>query len=298
MRVFKYALPILFAAGLGLLAVRAWTDQADQADRTLAFEHARHQFSQRAAVARAAPDRDRYRDDLRALLRSWFADATDIANRFPRLRGQPLAFAPEVRGSDLRDWRELAESYVGAWREGKVELLESASAQGLRLDLLRVSRVAGHLAVEVAAWGAPEEIQQDEAGARLNVPLLFQSLSLRFLDVTGAVVARLDGGGEPALRLDMPARLVPDAPPGLTLGRYELPPFPPGAAAVEWTLTAQVRAPSGESRLAQAVWKTPCEPSWSDRSWSDKAIVETARPAVAATPGPKAGHAAWPIREQ
>ena len=54
MRLFKFALPILFVAGLALLAARAWTDQADSAARLLAIEHARHQFSQRAAVARTA----------------------------------------------------------------------------------------------------------------------------------------------------------------------------------------------------------------------------------------------------
>src|SRR5438270_6767764 len=83
MRLFKYALPILFAAGLAMLAARAWTDQADASERKLLLEHARHQFSQRAAVSRAAPDRDRYRDDLRSLLRTWFADTTDVGNRFP-----------------------------------------------------------------------------------------------------------------------------------------------------------------------------------------------------------------------
>ncbi|MCA1828494.1 MAG: hypothetical protein ABR567_04600 [Myxococcales bacterium] len=317
MRLFKYALPILFVAGLALLAARAWTDQADSADRKLLLEHARHQFSQRAAVARAAPDRDRYRDDLRALLRSWFADVTDIGNRFPMLRGQPAPFAPpppRVRGGDVRDWQELAESQVGAWREGKLEMLDSAAAQGMRLDLLRVSSVAGHLAVDVAVWGAPEEMQQDEVetgkpGLRVGVPLVFKGLSLRFFDAKGAVIARLDGAGEPALRLDMPTRLVPDAPPGLTLARYELPLFPPDAAEVEWTLATQVRAPSDESRLAQAVWKTKSHPSLTGAAWSDKVVDETgieakaaapegARPAVATTPAPKARHAAWPIREQ
>lgn len=309
MRVFKFALPILFVTGLALLAARAWTDQADKAERALLFEHARHHFTQRAGVARAAPDRDRYRDDLRALLRSWFADATDIGNRFPLLRGQPSAFVPQIRGSDVREWRELAESQVGAWREGRVELLDSAAAQGLRLDLLRVAPVAGHLVVDVAVWGAPEEMQQEEAGTRLNVPLLFGNLSLRFFDAKGTVVARLDGGGEPALRLDMPARLVSDAPPGLTLARYELPLFPPDVAQVEWTLAAQVRAPSGETRLAQAVWKTKFDKTWTSGSWPDKAVVESESEAKAAAPGgtepaaartaiPKARHAAWPIREQ
>jgi len=321
MRLFKFALPILFAAGLALLGARAWTDSADAAAQKLALEHARHQFSQRSAVARAAPDKERYRDDLRALLRAWFADQAEIGNRFPALRGSPAPFVPpppRVRGGDLRDWQQLADAQVGDWREGKLEMLESTAAQGLRLDLLRVAPLAApqpHLSVDIAVWGAPEETQIDEPEAgkqvqRFSVPLVFKGLALRFFDAKGAVIARLDGGGEPALRLDMPARLTPDAPPGVTLGRYELPMFPPGVAEVEWTLSTQVRSASGETRLAQAIWKVKAEPSWSGAAWSasDKVLVESESEAKAAAPesaqpatttanAPKARHAVWPIRE-
>jgi hypothetical protein len=166
----------------------------------------------------------------------------------------------------------------------------------------------------VAVWGVPEETQLEEPEAgkpvqRVSVPLVFKGLALRFFDAKGAVLARLDGGGEPALRLDMPERLVADAPPGLTLGRYELPLFPPGVAEVEWTLAAQVRSASGETRVAQAVWRVKAEPAWSGAAWSasDKVIAESEIEARAAAPesekpaqsaaAPKARHAAWPIRE-
>jgi hypothetical protein len=317
MRLFKIALPLLFAAGLALMGARAWTDHADAAAQKLAFEHARSQFAQRAAVVRAAPDKDRYRDDLRALLRSWFADLADVGNRYPALRGTPAPFvppAPKVRGGDLRDWQELAEGHVNAWREGKLELLESAAALGLRLDLARVTPVSGqkpHLAADVLVWGVPEETQiEDSEGKqvqRVSVPLVFKGLALRFFDGSGKVIARLDGGGEPAMRLDVPERLVPDAPPGVTLGRYELPLFPPGVAEVEWTLAAQVRTPSGDTRVAQAIWRMKSEPGWSGAAWSDKVVAESeseakaAAPesdkAAAAVPAPKARHAAWPVRE-
>lgn len=329
MRLFKFALPVLFAAGLLLLGARAFTDQADSAAHQLALEHARSQFVQRAAVVRAAPDQDRYRDDLRALLRGWFADQAEIGNRFPLLRKEPAAFVPpppRVRGGDLRDWRDLAEKQVASWREGRLELVETAAAQGLRLDLLRVGKVAStqpHLAVEVAVWGAPEETQIDEPEAgkqvqRVSVQLVFKGLSLRFFDAAGKVIARLDGGGEPALRLDMPERLVADAPPGLTLGRYQLPLFPPGAAQVEWTLSVGVRSAAGETRVAQASWKTKAESNWSGPAWSgadaawsgaDDVVAESeleakaaaaengAQPARADAAAPKARHAVWPLRE-
>jgi hypothetical protein len=311
MRLFKFALPVLFAAGLALLGARAYTDQADAASQRLLFEHARHLFSQRAAVVRAAPDTVRYRDDQRALLRAWFADLAEVGNRFPALRGQPAAFVPpppKVHGGNLSDWQQLSDAQVGAWREGKLELLESAEAQGLRLDLLRVTKADGpkpKLAIDVAVWGAPQETQVDEPEVgrqvqRVTVPLVFKGLSLRFFDAKGALLARLDGGGEPALRLDMPERLTPDAPPGLVLGRYELPLFPPDAAEVEWTLAAQVRPVSGDTRLAQAVWKTKLDPAWAGAAWTqqgdEKVVAETAAEPVRPE-APKAKRAAWPIRE-
>ena len=311
MRLFKFALPALFVAALALLGARAWNDQADAAGQKLAMEHARHQFSQRAAVVRAAADTAHYRDDQRALLRSWFADLAEIGNRYPALRGAGAPFVPpppRVRGGNLSDWQELSDAQVGAWREGKLDLIDSAQSQGLRIDLLRVAKVEGtkpHLAVDVAVWGAPEETQVDEPEAgkqvqRVTVPLLFKALSLRFLDAKGAVLARLDGGGEPALRLDMPERLTADAPPGLVLGRYELPLFPGDAAEVEWTLAAQVRPVSGDTRAAQAVWKTKLDPAWAGGAWTpqgdEKVVAETA-PAPQQTEAPKK-HAAWPIRSQ
>ncbi len=268
MRLFKFALPVLFATGLALLAARAWTDQADAAAHKLSLEHARHQFSQRAAVVRAAPDPARYRDDLRALLRAWFADVAEIGNRFPMLRGQQAAFVPpppRVRGGNLGDWQQLSQ-----------------------LD-------------------EPEAGKQVQ---RLTVPLLFKGLALRFFDASGKLVARLDGAGEPALRLDMPERLTADAPPGLVLGHYELPQFPAGAAEVEWTLSAQLRTVSGDTRLAQATWKTKLDPAWTGAAWTqsagEKVVAESEIEAKAAAPetqaaaqpaGRKPRAPAWPVRE-
>jgi hypothetical protein len=323
MRIFKIALPALFVAALALLAARAWSDAADAAAQKLAQEHARSQFAQRAAIVRAAPDVERYRADLKALLRNWFADQADIRNRFPLLRGQTAPFVPPPPKGDLREWAELADGQIGAWREGKLDLLETAQSQGLRLDLLRVRAVATpqpHLAVDVAVWGSPEETQVEETDqgkqtSRLTVPLVFKGLSLRFFDAGGRLAARVDGAGEPALRLDLPERLVPDAPPGLVLGRYEVPLFPPGAAQVEWTLAAQVHSPSGEARLAAATWKTPADPAWAGAAWSeaDKVVAEGEAEAKANSPQaadqtqPAVHHgeathgakvAVWPVRDQ
>src|ERR1700694_3008895 len=204
MGLFTLALPGLFGTVLALSATRSWTDHADAAARGLAMEHARHQFSQRAAVVRAAPDAEQYRTELRALLRGWFAGQTELGNRWPALRGRRL------------EWDELADSQVGQWREGRVDLLQTAESGGLRLDLLRVTKVAQHLAVDVAVWGVPEETEADEPAPgrqvqRVTVPLVFKGLSLRFFDASGKVIARMDGGGEPALRLDVPERLAVDA---------------------------------------------------------------------------------------
>lgn len=316
MRLFKLALPVLFVTALALFAARSWTDHADAAARGLAMEHLRHQFSQRAAVVRAAPDAEQYRTELRALLRGWFAGQMELGNRWPALRGRPSPFVPPpptVRSGNPLEWYELADSQVGQWREGRVDLLQTAESSGLRLDLLRVAKVAQHLAVDVAVWGAPEETEVDEPAPgkqvqRVTVPLVFKGLSLRFFDASGKVIARMDGGGEPALRLDVPERLAVDAPPGVVLARFEPALFPPGAAEVEWTLAVQLRTPSGQSRSAQGVWRARADPALSGEGWSpaDKIVAESetqargagpeAQPAAQVKAGGGAKTAAWPAR--
>src|SRR6478736_4068926 len=229
MRLVKFALPVLFVAALALFGARAWTDAADTAARNLAVEHSRSQFAQRAAVVRGAPDLERYRSEQKQLLRAWFAEQTDLGNRWPALRGQAAPFvppAPRVKGGDLREYQELAEAGVGAWREGRLELQQSALSGGLRVDLLKVTKNGNHLAADLAIWGAPQEIEVEETrdGRQLqkaSVPLTFRGLSLRFFDADGKLIAEMPGEGEPSLRLDLPERLVHDAPPGLVLARYE-----------------------------------------------------------------------------
>ena len=307
MRLFKFALPCLFAAGLALFLARAWAESSDQASRALQLEHARRQFVERAAVVRAAPDTERYRAELRALLRDWFAGQMELGNRYPALRGQPGAFVPPApRADGAGEWQELADRQIGAWREGRVELLESAAAAGLRLDLLRVKRGPQRLAVDVAVWGAPQESETDEttsgkAISRVTVPLVFGGLGLRFFDAAGKVVARMEAPGEPALRLDLPERLTADAPPGVVLGRYEPGLLPPGVAEVEWTLTARVRSASGESRTAQAVFRLKADPAWAGEAWTTDEKVVAERPAEAPRAAAPGGHdastAAWPSRQ-
>lgn len=302
MRLVKFALPLLFAAGLALFGARAWTEHSDAAARGLAVEHARSQFAQRAAVVRAAPDAERYRSELRQLLRMWFAEQADLGNRWPSLRGRPAPFvppAPRVKGGDLREFQELADATVGTWREGRLELVESAAAAGLRIDLLKVAKAAGgppHLTVDLAAWGAPEEIEMEESREgkqthRASVPLTFRALSLRFFDGEGKLIAEMPGEGEPSLRLDLPERLVHDAPPGVVLARYEPGLFPREAAEIEWTVAAQVRTALGDQRPATATFRTKANAAWAvpaGEAWGGKERTLSAEEQKAGKPAGKA----------
>src|SRR5512140_2756802 len=103
MRLFKLALPALFLSGIAVAAARWHMDTQDHAARALAAEHARSEFAQRAALVRAQPDGDRYRAELKALLRGWFAGQASIGNRWPALRAErppfiaPLKVAPALQ---------------------------------------------------------------------------------------------------------------------------------------------------------------------------------------------------------
>ena len=291
MRLFKYALPILFIAGVALFASRAWTEADDKAQRSLAVEHSRRQFVQHAAVTRGATDA-KYADETHQLLRSWFAEQTELGNRWPAFRGAAAPFippAPKVKGGDMQEYQELANSTIGAWREGKFDLVQSSAAGGLRFDVLRIARPAGqnHLVVDLAVWGAPEEIEVEETkdgSGRLSqhasVPLTFKGLSLKFLDDKGKEMAGMPIVGEPGLRLDIPERLIPDAPPGVVIARYEPGLFPRDAAEVEWTLSAAVRTSTSDSRPVQIIFKTKLDPGWAvaaGEAWGGKELTASGR---------------------
>ena len=289
MRLVKIALPVLFIAGLAVAASTAWIDQSDRAARALAVEHARSEFVQRAAVVRGMPDAQVYRTELRALLRSWFASQTTIRNRWPSQRDQlaPFIATPRTADSLKAEVSELAGGTVQTLREGRLELVHSAQADALRVDVLRTKVIgkgdAARLQIDIAVWGAPEETvaeeQNEHVAVRTSVPLIFRGLSFKFFDGAGKEIASMPGEGQPRLRVDLPEGLYSDAPPGLVLGRYEPPLFPKEAAEVEWSLQLQTKMASGEARVSTATWRAKLDPAWADATgkvWSaaDTQLVE------------------------
>jgi hypothetical protein len=289
MRLVKIALPALFIAGLAVLASRSWMDGSDKSARALSVEHARSEFVQRAALVRGAPDADKYRLELKALLRSWFASQAAIRNKWPSQRDQlaPFIAAPKLAAGLQTEVDELAGGAVTAMREGQLEVLHTAQADGLRVDLIRVRRQGkgddARLQIDVAVWGAPEETLAEEANERVTVrttvPLLFRGLSLKFFAEGGKEIASMPGEGQPRLRVDLPEGLYADAPPGLVLGRYEPFLFPKEAVEVEWSLALQSKMPSGDLRVSTAVFRTKMDPQWADATgkvWSasDTVTVE------------------------
>jgi hypothetical protein len=287
MRIFKIALPLLFVAGIAVAAARAWTDHADRSARSLAVEHARSEFAQRAAVVRGSPDEVRYRTELKALLRGWFATQTAIQNRWPDQRSvlAPYIAAPRTAPALKLEVDELAGAAVSSMRDGKLDLLFTSQADGLRVDVLRVRRTGkaddARLQIDLAVWGAPEETSAEEINerttVRTTVPVVFRGLSFRFFDAAGKEIANMPGEGQPRLRVDLPEGLYSDAPPGLLFGRYEPFLFPRDAAQVEWAVAMQTKMPSGEMRVTTATWRSRMDPQWADASgkvWSAPDTVE------------------------
>jgi len=291
MRLFKIALPVLFIAGVAVAVARSWMDGSDRAARALAVEHARSEFAQRLALVRAAPDETRYRAEIRAALRAWFAAHTAIGNRWPEQRGELAPFIAAARPPPAMaaEVQELAGGAVAALREGRHTPLSGAFAEGVRADVLAVKKLDQNLKIDLLVWGVPEETVTETSGAegrstfRTTVPLVFRGLSFKFFDATGKQIAHMPGEGQPRLRVDIPEGLIADAPPGMVLGRYEPFLFPKDAREVEWSLALQIKMPSGDPHVVQVLWKSKMDPAWADDSgkvWSapDTVKVEAEEP--------------------
>ncbi|MGC3998280.1 MAG: hypothetical protein QM767_12680, partial [Anaeromyxobacter sp.] len=257
-------------------------------DRALRYQAERdrlvREFTERAALSRAMPADagTAWADEANALVRGHLAALEELRARTP---GQPAplgaveATAAERNGQarsqgkgGAGDRPGLRRRAVRAARDGKYAPQASAVAGGLRLDLSPLQTgvsPAGHpgLRVDFALWRAPRLVNREASGEGTQRPgsasrSRSPTLAMRFLKADGTEFARMDGPGEPYIKLADPERFVQDFPPGLLVGTWWLPLLPRDAEKVELTVDADVRGASGGNRPAVFTVTLPVQEGW------------------------------------
>jgi hypothetical protein len=277
----RLAVLLVVAAAVGGFAYRAWTLQASELKHQLDLERIRREFLERDALARAMSEPQRYKDEIRAVLKSYFAELTEHFNRFPAFRNYErfqAEMADKRKGKKLKE-QELAQyedryrATKGLWdvaRSGKYDPVFTAGEKGLRFDLLDVQPVPDpkepRLRFTFALWGAQRKwIEEAAAGVRvrrLSVSANFQDLVFRGLDATEKPITEMRVSGDP-FRVESPERFIEEFPPGAVVGYYDVPKIPNEVVTAELSFGVATRSVvTGEEAAARFVWKLPAPPEW------------------------------------
>jgi hypothetical protein len=282
-KLLLVALPAGLAVLAAVLLSSAFRSRGETNEARLERARLKRDFVERAAVARTLPP-DRLPDwqaEVSALSRWYFEELRAIGNRHPgearRPTGVEAAEAEQKGGlkqeqrEQLQDFQAFAESRLALLRDGAYAPVVSASAEGLRLDLVLVEsgpspdRTPG-LRVDFALWGAPRYVERERVKERTItrnvVPVAFKRIAFRFLDPAGKLYGEMTGPGEPYQKLADPERFVDDFPPGVLFGTWWVELFPREAASVEIELVADLRGPSGAVRPATFVATLPVSEAW------------------------------------
>jgi hypothetical protein len=111
----------------------------------------------------------------------------------------------------------------------------------------------------------------------------------KLFDAKGKLHGELDINGDPANKIDWPERFIPEFPPQVVIGAYELDLLPADVARVEAEFTVTSRSPSGGEAKGTFVWKLDVPSDWKLKPgevWKDATTeerpIEEIDPAAAA----------------
>jgi hypothetical protein len=244
----------------------------------------KREFVERAAVGRAlAPDRiDEWRDEAGALFRWYLQELSAIRNRHPTVppaASGAAAAAEERKGkftdkdkASYEEWQKLADGRYTLVKEARYAPLFTATAEGMRVDLLAVetgAHPAGGgtaLRIDFALWGAPRRVEKEKLGdvttTKILLPVAFRQLAFRMLDEKGKLYGEMNGPGEPFRKLADPERWIEDFPPGVVFGSWWVDLLPREAVTAEMDLDVSLRGANGNERPALFKFTLPVREEW------------------------------------
>lgn len=284
----KKLLVVALPAGLAIFAAVAifssMRDRSEASAYQLERAQVKREFVERAAVGRAiAPERiDEWRDEAAALFRWYLGELAAIRNRHPTVPPAPsgLAAATEERKGKLNEkeragyaeWQKLADGRFALVKEARYAPLFTATAEGMRLDIL-ATETGAHpagggtaLRLDFALWGAPRVVQKEKQGdvttTKVLLPVVFRRIAFRMLDEKGKLYGEMNGPGEPFQKLQDPERWIEDFPPGVVFGSWWVDLLPREAVTTEMELEVGLRGASGNERSGIFKFTLPVREEW------------------------------------
>ena len=286
--------PILIVVGLiaiGAFLINKHSGRADAAESELAWTRIQRDYLERVGWIRSNPDEAGYKSEVNNFLGWYFKQVDGHMKRF----GGNTEYDDYVKEREARGVPKLEEhkahwafvkGIFDAMKGGRYAPVFSGTDKGMRLDVVSSDVVMEGgkpmIRLVLALWGAQREIRDEGKGQKR------MAASARFRVAFKAPRAAGKGGkapapyeaeigGDPGKKIDHPERFIPQFPPQMVLGHYDIDLWPSDAEKMEITFNVDSTSPTGGNANATYVWKLDTPSDWKlapGAAWEGASEVE------------------------
>lgn len=267
---------LAIAVGAGAM-VSERTAKVKEAEREAAIQRLRADYLERVGWIRSNPDEKTYKDEVNPFFRAYFNDVDAVLKKHGGNRNFDSYLEElekrEAKGKgesggrgDRKAAYERVRSVFDRMREGKYTPVFTATDKGLRLDVLsaEAKMVSGRPSIryELVLWGPSRELKDGEKGVKKMITSASFSAKWELIDEKGKLYGKLEAPGDPSGKIDWPERFIPEFPPQMVLGYYDVDLVPAEVKNMEITFTASSRATTGGEAAATFLWKLETPGEW------------------------------------
>lgn len=255
------------------------------------------QLMERIAFSKMLPAGD-YADDIGVVLSGYGRDLAKLYQNpdFALLRDpdsvRKIYDEEHLKGrKDDRTWQQVnqridyTQEVMKELLGGSYKPMVTAQADGLRLDIYDISKAPvdgqDRLMVKVMIIGGdPEGLSFGHIEMKMKIEGEVEK-KVRGETVMEKVtkLAKVEGGGSPNTLIKTPRKWVEDFPPGIMIGFYDFPLFPPSADELSLSMGFAVRTAGGHNLMPQLEFSTlPISPGWrlpEGASWEAEEVEAT-----------------------
>ncbi|MCY1022642.1 type II secretion system protein [Pyxidicoccus sp. MSG2] len=272
----RYFGVIVIIAGVLLAAVmsyRSASTKAREAQRDADAQRIQAEYLERVGWMRTNPNEATYKEELKPFFRAWFEQVDTHLTQFggnKKFDGyleeleKRSESGKEERAADKKAFYEYTRKVFDSLREGKYSPVWTATDKGMRLDVVSsdVVMVMGkpQIRLQLALWGAQRSLKDEGKVRKMMTSASFDTV-WKLTDAKGKLLGEMRGA-DPSMKVDFPERYIPQFPPQMVLGHYDLDQLPSGVAKLEMTINVSSHSASGGDATATYVWKLDVPSEW------------------------------------
>jgi hypothetical protein len=268
---------VAVAAGAGSLVVSK-NSQIREIEKEAEAQRIRADYLEKVGWLRSNPDDKGFKEEVNPFFRNYFSQVDEHLKKYggnldfdgylteqDGKKGKKGAGSDEKKAGDRKAVYESVRSVFDRMRDGKYTPVFTATDKGLRLDVLSadVKMVGGQPSVryEIVVWGPSRELKDAEKGAKRMVTSASFSASWNLLDEKGKQYGSMEAT-DLSGKVDWPERYIPEFPPQMVLGHYDLGLLPAEVKNMEITFKVTSRASTGGEAAANFLWKLETPGDW------------------------------------